>query len=97
MRRANQGQALRVAAKAAASLDSPCARRLRELAVGTEECSRRGSNQRIGPLRLQIQTAGFGWWRLTGRHGQFCLGPADRRQALRLRGLTATHMAESFA
>ena len=41
--------------------------------------------------------AGFGWWRLTGRHGQFCLGPADRGQALRLRGLTATHMAESFA
>jgi len=29
--RANQGQALRVAAKDAASLDRPCARRLREL------------------------------------------------------------------
>jgi hypothetical protein len=45
--RSNQGQALRVAAKAAASLDRPCARRLPDLAVGTEECSRRGSNQRI--------------------------------------------------
>jgi hypothetical protein len=31
----------------AASLDSPCARRLRALAVGTEECSRRGSNKRM--------------------------------------------------
>src|SRR5450755_1729694 len=31
----------------AASLDRPCARRLRELAVGMEECSRRGSNQRM--------------------------------------------------
>jgi hypothetical protein len=28
----------------AANLDGPCARRLRDLAVGTEECSRRGSN-----------------------------------------------------
>jgi hypothetical protein len=52
---------------------------------------------KIGPLRLQIQTAGFGWWRLTGRHGHLCLDPADRGQALRLRGLTTTHMAESFA
>ena len=34
MRRANQGQAHRVAAKAAASLDSPCARRLREWRSG---------------------------------------------------------------
>src|ERR1700694_1407634 len=49
--RANQGQALRVAAKDAASLDRPCARRLRDLAVGTEECSRRGSNQRMDPKR----------------------------------------------
>ena len=31
----------------AASLDRPCARRLRVLAVGMEECSRRGSNQRM--------------------------------------------------
>ena len=31
----------------AASLDRPCARRLRDLAVGMEECSRRGSNQRM--------------------------------------------------
>jgi hypothetical protein len=30
-----------------AGLDRPCARRLRDLAVGTEECSRRGSNQRM--------------------------------------------------
>ena len=33
----------------AASLDRPCARRLPTLAVGTEECSRRGSNQRMEP------------------------------------------------
>ncbi len=33
----------------AASLDRPCARRLRDLAVGMEECSRRGSNQRMDP------------------------------------------------
>ena len=38
-----------MAAKDAASLDRPCARRLRDLAVGTEECSRRGSNQRMAP------------------------------------------------
>src|ERR1700675_158507 len=31
----------------AASLDRPSARRLCDLAVGTEECSRRGSNQRM--------------------------------------------------
>jgi len=35
----------------AASLDRPCARRLRDLAVGMEECSRRGSNQRMEPRR----------------------------------------------
>ena len=35
----------------AASLDRPCARRRRDLAVGTEECSRRGSNQRMAPAR----------------------------------------------
>jgi hypothetical protein len=33
----------------AASLDRPCARRLLTLAVGMEECSRRGSNQRMEP------------------------------------------------
>src|SRR5260221_7012861 len=33
----------------AASLDRPCARRLCDLTVGTEECSRRGSNQRMEP------------------------------------------------
>jgi hypothetical protein len=42
---------LGVAAKDAASLDRPCARRLRDLAVGTEECSRRGSNQRMAPQK----------------------------------------------
>ena len=31
----------------AASLDRPCARRLCDLAVGAEECSRRGSNKRM--------------------------------------------------
>jgi hypothetical protein len=33
----------------AASLDRPCARRLLTLAVGMEECSRRGSNKRMEP------------------------------------------------
>src|SRR5260221_4363328 len=33
----------------AVSLDRPCARRLCDLTVGTEECSRRGSNQRMEP------------------------------------------------
>ena len=51
--RACQGQALRVAAKDAASLDRPCARRLRDLAVGMEECSRRGSNQRMDAGRAR--------------------------------------------
>src|ERR1700731_3374644 len=45
--RASQGQALKGGREDAASLDRPCARRLRDLAVGTEECSRRGSNQRM--------------------------------------------------
>ena len=47
---------------------------------------------------------GVGWWGLTERHSQLCLGQADRRQALRLRrtaarlrGLTATGMAASSA
>ena len=40
-------RAVKVAAQVAASLDRPCARRLRDLAVGTEECSRRGSNKRM--------------------------------------------------
>ena len=42
----------------AASLDRPCARRLRDLAVGTEECSRRGSNQRMDPEENK-RTGGF--------------------------------------
>jgi hypothetical protein len=50
---ANQGQALRVAAKDAASLDRPCARRPRDLAVGAEECSRRGVEPKNGPNRLR--------------------------------------------
>ena len=40
----------------AASLDRPCARRLRNLAVGTEECSRRGSNQRMDPKKQKQET-----------------------------------------
>jgi hypothetical protein len=51
----------------------------------------------------QVATS-YRWQQLTGRHDQVCLGHADRRQALhlrctaaRLRGLTATRMAESFA
>jgi hypothetical protein len=35
----------------AADLDSFCARRRRKSAVGAEECSRRGSNQRMDPRR----------------------------------------------
>ena len=42
----------------AASLDRPCARRLRDLAVGMEECSRRGSNQRMA-LQKNKQTDNF--------------------------------------
>jgi hypothetical protein len=37
----------------AASLDSPSAQRLRHLAVGTEECSQRGSNKRMLPKRAK--------------------------------------------
>jgi len=37
-----QGQALRVAAEDAASLDMPCARRCVKSTVGAEECSQRG-------------------------------------------------------
>src|SRR5271169_2573854 len=39
----------------AASLDRPCARRLLTLAVGMEECSRRGSNKRIKEWNLPKQ------------------------------------------
>ena len=47
--RASQGQALAGGREDAASLDRPCARRLCDLAVGAEECSRRGSNKRMEP------------------------------------------------
>jgi hypothetical protein len=46
----------------AASLDRPCARRLRELAVGMEECSRRGSNQRMRPKRARKPTISNRWF-----------------------------------
>src|SRR5580698_1448045 len=46
----------------AASLDRPCARRLRELAVGMEECSRRGSNQRMRPKRATKPTISNRWF-----------------------------------
>src|SRR5450631_3675045 len=39
----------------AASLDRPCARQLRDLAVGAEECSRRGSNKRMEPYLHNLQ------------------------------------------
>jgi hypothetical protein len=42
---------LGVAAEDAASLDTPCARRCVKYTVGTEECSRRGSNKRMDPRR----------------------------------------------
>src|SRR5580693_6047543 len=46
----------------AASLDRPCARRLRELAGGIEECSRRGSNQRMRPKRARKPTISNRWF-----------------------------------
>src|SRR5271156_564784 len=46
----------------AASLDRPCARRLRELAVGMEEYSRRGSNQRMRPKRAGKPTISNRWF-----------------------------------
>src|SRR5580693_6930660 len=46
----------------AASLDRPCARRLRELAVGMEEYSRRGSNQRMRPKRAKKPTISNRWF-----------------------------------
>src|ERR1700692_2613173 len=46
----------------AASLDRPCARRLRELAVGMEEYSRRGSNQRMRPKRARKPTISNRWF-----------------------------------
>src|SRR6202051_3314257 len=48
--------------EAAASLDRPCARRLRELAVGMEEYSRRGSNQRMRPKRARKPTISNRWF-----------------------------------
>jgi hypothetical protein len=46
----------------AASLDRPCARRLRQLAVGMEEYSRRGSNQRMRPKRARKPTISNRWF-----------------------------------
>src|SRR6266478_1190941 len=46
----------------AASLDRPCARRLQELAVGMEEYSRRGSNQRMRPKRAGKPTISNRWF-----------------------------------
>src|ERR1700733_1653676 len=46
----------------AASIDRPCARRLRELAVGMEEYSRRGSNQRMRPKRAKKPTISNRWF-----------------------------------
>src|ERR1700688_3617051 len=46
----------------AASLDRPCARRLRDLAVGMEEYSRRGSNQRMRPKRAKKTTISNRWF-----------------------------------
>src|SRR5882757_680660 len=46
----------------AASLDKPCARRLRELVVGMEECTRRGSNQRMRLKRARKPTISNRWF-----------------------------------
>src|SRR5580692_10555080 len=62
----------------AASLDRPCARRLRELAVGMEEYSRRGSNQRMRPKRARKPTISNRWF-----SGNFRLALTQGRTQLR--------------
>jgi hypothetical protein len=64
----------------------------------------RGNIEDVAAAVGSNDIAGLGWWSLTGRQNQFCLGHGDRRQALRLRrtasrlrGLTATRMAASSA
>ena len=70
----------------AASLDRPCARRLRDLAVGTEECSRRGSNQRMAPKRTR-KLASLNRWFLTNiRLALTSLSPVRRELASDLPG-----------
>jgi hypothetical protein len=44
------------------SKDRPCARRLRDLAVGMEECSRHGSNQRMAPKRTRKSAISNRWF-----------------------------------
>src|SRR5580693_5181042 len=84
----------------AASLDRPCARRLRELAVGMEECSRRGSNQRMRPKRARKPTISNRWFsgnfrlaltvKLGGFYSKGRSGlPKDDREAARLFKLAA--------
>src|SRR5580700_4447370 len=72
----------------AASLDSPCARRLRELAVGMEEYSRRGSNQRMRPKRARKPTISNRWFsgnfRLALTYGSDAVR-GDSCRALRLK------------
>jgi hypothetical protein len=68
--RAYQGQALRVAAEDAASLDSPCARRPHCFVVGTEECSlAEGRTKELTPRREQEQEADAGVSPCGGQNG----------------------------
>src|SRR5580658_2923984 len=89
----------------AASLDRPCARRLRELAVGMEEYSRRGSNQRMRPKRARKPTISNRWFSgnfrlaLTGyrklwarlRFAGVRTSPRRVRRVMRENGLVAPH------
>jgi excisionase family DNA binding protein len=49
----DESMMLSSAATSTSSTSRPCARRLRDLAVGMEECSRRGSNQRMDARRAR--------------------------------------------
>jgi hypothetical protein len=66
----------------AASLDRPCARRLRDFAAGMEECSRRGPNQRM-PARKDRSGRRYPLLeRLRLRGGPDCAGSLARSWAM---------------
>src|ERR1700688_880336 len=70
----------------AASLDRPCARRLRELAVGMAEYSRRGSYQSMRPKRAKKPTISNRWF-----SGNFRLALTICEALPSCRGLRARH------
>src|SRR5450631_432664 len=87
----------------AASLDRPCARQPRDLAVGAEECSRRGSNKRMEPYLHNLQrdrrslqrptlVAIFGIY--PGRHSQY--GDVSRDTARRARKAVSEFVEKSI-